>query len=761
MKNALWFAVLFLLPYGSSGQDVNVLQKLLAQTPLRETEQSFYLRTDRRLYAPGDKVWFQVFALDGRDAKPYTSRKLLTVQLSNTSQTALQQTTATINNGTGSGMIPIPSGVKEGIYALKIYDGGSVPVHKTTIGVRKQAFPSFLISFEVPDEKLFPGSQVTATVRFLDHGAEPLRKVPFEFFLNDGTGERLVFEGESDVTGTSRLSFDIPAELATGLLGFGISASYHGDTEILQGCLNIIPSKGHMRLAPEGGRLLAGISNKVAFQAVDSYGNLLPCTAELLREGSGAIQTFTSETGLGFFEFVPETAGRYYVRITEPLLMEGVFMLPTVEDGGIAIRLKERKQHSIVIAVENTYPSFKGLLAIRNRNRIIWSSVLSKDTPSTMEIPFEDTQGFVDCVVLNDRMEVESQRVILWKFPELLPVTLRTDMPIYQPREEVRVAVDTRGTGSFTQSFSAVFKSWRPEIHDIRWLSLRDDPCMDMLTAWGLTQTASVQETDLLTTLIGNKKVWSNDAPKNEPGIPAELVENRNFMTDTRLLYSVTHDQGTIKYSNSKADDYFLLGNADYLRTLRPKPPARKESYKYLLENGTPVRDVVRKIRPYDLDGASIVFAGRRTSLIAQGGALIVVDGIPVGTSVSLLDQIVPYDVEAITVSTDPQDIQRYTGLNSVGLIEITMKRGSAEEKKAAKGNDLDFTSPEYKSGGRVKGGRDFRTTLYWNSDPSDVSVGQIRYHNGDLVGTVLLTVVLMDEDGRFGYAEVSYEIRL
>lgn len=97
------------------------------------------------------------------------------------------------------------------------------------------------------------------------------------------------------------------------------------------------------------------------------------------------------------------------------------------------------------------------------------------------------------------------------------------------------------------------------------------------------------------------------------------------------------------------------------------------------------------------------------------------------GTQADVLNSLSPFDVDKINISLDPIDIQKYTGLNNVGLIEITTKRGNSG---VASPQQLPAV-PEvtYSNGYRVprdflttdalenQSGKDLRTTLYW--DPS------------------------------------------
>jgi hypothetical protein len=85
--------------------------------------------------------------------------------------------------------------------------------------------------------------------------------------------------------------------------------------------------------------------------------------------------------------------------------------------------------------------------------------------------------------------------------------------------------------------------------------------------------------------------------------------------------------------------------------------------------------NVLKTIKPYKMVGNNIVFRGQ-DSFNYQGGAIIVIDGTARGTDPGILNSISPYDVESIKASANIADIQKYSGLNSTGVIEITMKKG-------------------------------------------------------------------------------------
>ncbi|MEL7585255.1 MAG: carboxypeptidase regulatory-like domain-containing protein [Prolixibacteraceae bacterium] len=174
-------------------------------------------------------------------------------------------------------------------------------------------------------------------------------------------------------------------------------------------------------------------------------------------------------------------------------------------------------------------------------------------------------------------------------------------------------------------------------------------------------------------------------------------------------------------------------------------PQNRDASYLKYLRSGSSVMDVIKMIKPFQLaDGDKIVFPGGANSLMAQDGALIVLDGQKLGTSASVLNSISPYDVESINISTSPVEISRYTGLNSVGLIEIMTRRGNSGEKEQGK--------PDTENAKEFKGGNN-QTTLYWSPSLLLNSQGEVRVQlpATQVKGEFLVKVKAIDKDGRIG----------
>jgi hypothetical protein len=136
--------------------------------------------------------------------------------------------------------------------------------------------------------------------------------------------------------------------------------------------------------------------------------------------------------------------------------------------------------------------------------------------------------------------------------------------------------------------------------------------------------------------------------------------------------------------------------------------------------SGSTILDVIKMTKPFRLEGNQIVFYGSNNSLNYQSGALIVIDGQKMGTDITALNSVNAFDVKSINISTNPVDIQRYTGLNSVGLIEITTRTKTSDfvmEDKDAGFHNVEIFDAEKIPHNVWR----YQTTLLWkNGIPAD-----------------------------------------
>lgn len=126
---------------------------------------------------------------------------------------------------------------------------------------------------------------------------------------------------------------------------------------------------------PEGGNLVSGFSNSMAFKVTNENGLPIAAKGNILNEKNEVVATFSSlHDGMGLFEFTPASAGKYYAMVEDDMSAKK-YLLPEHTDKGIALtviphpqgnffELKQRKddpafQVAYMIGQMQHHPVFK------------------------------------------------------------------------------------------------------------------------------------------------------------------------------------------------------------------------------------------------------------------------------------------------------------------------------------------------------------------------------------------------------------------
>lgn len=141
---------------------------------------------------------------------------------------------------------------------------------------------------------------------------------------------------------------------------------------------------------------------------------------------------------------------------------------------------------------------------------------------------------------------------------------------------------------------------------------------------------------------------------------------------------------------------------------------------------GKSLMDILKQLKYFNVVDNQIIFPGRFNSLLAQQGALIVIDGVQKGTDIGILNTLSAAEVGDANIYTEPSEIMRYTAFNTMGVIEIRTKRGTDPVDfvpSVTKSYQISgYTSPkdygEYsKSHASLGASSDSRSTLLWEPD--------------------------------------------
>lgn len=187
------------------------------------------------------------------------------------------------------------------------------------------------------------------------------------------------------------------------------------------------------------------------------------------------------------------------------------------------------------------------------------------------------------------------------------------------------------------------------------------------------------------------------------------------------------------------------------------------ESQQKMLANATSILDVIKTIKSYKIQGNLMVFSGSENSFFHQGGALFVLDGQQLGTDIAVISSIAPNDVDHINVSTNAMDIHKYTGLNSVGVVEIYLKRAKSEEAAVKNTNKYDgaYRIPNSFTDESVVEAPGKKTTLVWLTDQQVNDSGEYEFtvKAGKVISDFLIEVQGISSQGLPGCGKAGFSV--
>jgi hypothetical protein len=141
---------------------------------------------------------------------------------------------------------------------------------------------------------------------------------------------------------------------------------------------------------------------------------------------------------------------------------------------------------------------------------------------------------------------------------------------------------------------------------------------------------------------------------------------------------------------------------------------------------------VLKKIHPYQIINGELFF--RPNHSIFPKGALIVIDSIPRGTSIEILDDYPPFEFTQIRVSMKTADILRFGG-EFDGVVLLTTR-------KYNRGVEMSIPKPV----------RPFHPDLLWNPSAvlNETGTIHLNINRSELRSTFRLKILGIDSGGNY-----------
>ncbi|GEM_PF-2644961 len=449
MHRATLYILVFLLLTSSkiSTDDKDFLTTLSSSIQLYQSKflkEKVYLHIDRSYYQPGDDLWFKGYTVNSLNNKLSVLSKTLFVNLVAPDGSIVHSGQFFIKNGRSSGDIELSPSLESGEYELIAYSSWMKNfdpeyVYRQKVNIKATIIPNLFMEANFDKALYSAGEKVNLTVKVADLEGETPDNLRLTYTVSDGfdilEDQKLRLSSENELS----LTFLVPER--KGFVNYLMRVSGEHEDQPFQ-YQWLVPTEDRdfdLQFMPEGGNLLAGKTQKVAYKCVDNYGRTVDFKAVIVDDAGNLADTIRSDyQGMGSFTLTVEPGRQYHAQMIEPVSTRH-FELTSSVNQGITLSLADMETDSLAIRVlTNRKKTGVVYLTAIHQDNLIWSleTQLSEDT--TLYLPTSMFPVGVNRLTLFDDKKLPiTERLAFLHADSHLDIKVETDEPNYGARSKV------------------------------------------------------------------------------------------------------------------------------------------------------------------------------------------------------------------------------------------------------------------------------------------------------------------------------------
>ena len=487
---AAWVTPTSVYKLAMDNEVITMIKKKLTRYNDALPEDRVYLHFDKPFYEPGESIWFSAYVRDGQTLKASHKSDIVHVELINPKGGIEKKVTLISKNGKAAGDFSLDNEALGGLYKIRAYtnwmkNDGEENSFERDVQVQDVILPNLKMKLNFEKKAFGAGDQVIAKLELNTNENKPLADYKIKFIANLD-GKKIIEKAEvTDEEGIKYIKFNLPSKLETsdGLLN--VMIDYNGSTESVSRSIPIILNDIDLTLFPEGGDLLCGFDNNIAFRALNEFGKPADVEGVVLDEKGNAITTFSSfHQGMGAFKLNPSASEKYTVKITKPEGIKETYKLPEALKRGYAMSIDSSKEEKLTLNINSTEAEELSLIA-QVRGKSFYTTVINaKKGANKITFPTTNFPIGVSQITLFDSHSIpRAERLVFVNKDKHLNISVETDKEKYLPREKVKMTLlvkDDRGLPMPANLSLAV-------VND-QLLSFADDKSGNMLSQFLLQQ---------------------------------------------------------------------------------------------------------------------------------------------------------------------------------------------------------------------------------------------------------------------------------
>ncbi|PZU10656.1 MAG: hypothetical protein DI622_16005, partial [Chryseobacterium sp.] len=407
-----------------------------------------YIQTNHVFYKPGEEMFFKIYVVQAENQLPTEQSKVVNFELVDPSGTVVKKSKYEVKNGHSEGYFYFGDDMKGGIYKIRAFTAwmqneAGKNVFEKEITLQKIVSPRILMKLDFPKKGYGAGDEVLA-----DFSMRSLSNLPIPYYEAYYTvmhqGEKIT-EGNliTDKEGKYLLKFKLPEVLKSSDALLNIKVNFDGFTESISRNIPIVLNNLDLKFMPEGGTLINGIEQNIAFKVLDEFGKPVDAALGIYNQNHQKItEVSTYNFGMGSFYLTPKNSETYYAKVVKPENISQVYQLPVAKNDGIVFNLKSENQN-IRLFINST--SERNVVISGNlREKEIYSKNLNvKKGLNQVEISEKELPIGICRFTVSENNIPLAERIVFTNENKQMKIKVTPVKKNYLPREKAVVNIET------------------------------------------------------------------------------------------------------------------------------------------------------------------------------------------------------------------------------------------------------------------------------------------------------------------------------
>lgn len=412
----------------------------------KNRNERIYLQVDKPIVEPGDDIWFTAYVRDGETLKPSNISDIVHIELINPKGAKEKELNLIAQKGVVNGDFQISEDMAGGLYKIKAWtkwQTNDSSFFEKEIQVQDLIAPDILVKFNFSKSSYGAGEDVNADIELRN---QQQQIIATNVQVNLLVENKIVLTKSIQTNNSGKTDFTakLPESINSNDVNLKLSWEIDGLKDSYTRNVPVTLNKLKVDFFPEGGDAVAGVTNRIAFRAVDLNGKPAELSGKLLINNKEVSNVSTYHQGRGSFSIIPNEKDKVVLQLEKPFKQEIPVVL-TITDAGFAMSCSSPDKNNISISINSTLQD-SIYLVMQCRTALVYSqSHALKKGENKINISTSSLPVGVHQVTLFDSKGIERcERLIFVNKGKNISIDIATDKNQYQPREKVKLTLQVK-----------------------------------------------------------------------------------------------------------------------------------------------------------------------------------------------------------------------------------------------------------------------------------------------------------------------------